>query len=179
MGAGLGPATAFLYSGPAINVLAIVLTARVLGIELGIARAVGAIVFSVVIGLLMHLIYHKEETEKVNAQMAMSEPEVSRPLWQNGLYFAAMVAILVFANWGKPGETAGVWFQIWSYKWFITGLASVGLGIMLVLWFKLPKVKVILTGIATAVVALLFPHEPLLVFRRGNRTFAYNQQARR
>lgn len=167
MGAGLGPATAFLYSGPAINVLAIVLTARVLGIELGIARAVGAVVFSIVIGLLMHLIYRKEETEKVNAQMAMPEPEVSRPLWQNGLYFAAMVGILVFANWGKPDETSGFWFQIWSYKWLITGLASIGLGTMLILWFKLSKIPVILTAIATTVVALLFPHEPLLAFSVG------------
>ena len=105
MGAGLGPACAFLYSGPAINVLAIILTARVLGLEIGIARAVGAIVFSVVIGLLMHLIYRKEETEKANNQMAMPEPEVSRPLWKNALYFATMVGILVFANWGKPIET--------------------------------------------------------------------------
>jgi hypothetical protein len=167
MGAGLGPATAFLYSGPAINVLAIILTARILGIEMGIARAVGAIVFSVVIGLLMHLIYRKEETDKVNAQMAMPEPEVSRPLWQNGLYFAAMVAILVFANWGEPDETSGFWFQVFSHKWTITGLASIGLGLMLVLWFKLSKVKVILTGVATAAVALLFPHEPLLAFSVG------------
>ncbi len=167
MGAGLGPATTFLYSGPAINVLAIVLTARVLGIELGIARAVGAIVFSVVIGLLMHLIYRKEETEKVNAQMAIPETEVSRPLWQNGLYFAAMVAILVFANWGKPDETTGFWHLVWSYKWIITGIASIGLGLMLVLWFKLSKIKVILTGVATAAVALLFPHEPILAFSVG------------
>ena len=56
MGAGLGPAATFLYSGPAINVLAIVLTARVLGLEMGIARAVGAIVFSIIIGLFMHII---------------------------------------------------------------------------------------------------------------------------
>ncbi len=167
MGAGLGPATAFLYSGPAINVLAIVLTARVLGIELGIARAVGAIVFSVIIGLLMHLIYRKEETGKVNAQMAMPDPEVSRPLWQNGLYFAAMVAILVFANWGKPDETTSLWYLLWSGKWIITGIASIGLGLMLVLWFKLPRVKVMLTGVATAIVALLFPHQPLLAFSTG------------
>jgi len=164
MGAGLGPATAFLYSGPAINVLAIVLTARVLGFELGVARAVGAIVFSVIIGLLMHLIYHKEETEKANTRMAMPEPEVSRPLWQNGLYFAAMVAILVFANWGKPDETTGIWHFIYSNKWLITGIASAGLGVMLVFWFKLSKIPIILTGFATAITALLFPHEPLLAF---------------
>ena len=98
MGAGLGPACAFLYSGPAISVLAIVLTARILGLELGIARAVGAIVFSVVIGLLMHLIFRKEEVAKADAQAALPEPEVKLPLWQNVVYFAAMVGILVFAN---------------------------------------------------------------------------------
>jgi len=108
MGAGLGPATAFLYSGPAINVLAIILTARVLGLEIGIARAVGAIVFSVVIGLLMHLIYRKEETEKANNQMAMPTPDVTRPLWKNGLYFASMVGILVFANWARSGDVRAV-----------------------------------------------------------------------
>lgn len=108
MGAGLGPATAFLYSGPAINVLAIILTARVLGLELGIARAVGAIVFSVVIGLLMHLIYRKEETAKADAQMAMPEPQVNRPLWKNALYFASMVGILVFANWARSGDVRAV-----------------------------------------------------------------------
>ncbi len=80
MGAGLGPATTFLYSGPAINVLAIILTAKVLGPELGIARALGAIIFSIVIGLLMHFIFHKEEVEKANAPMVMPEPEVTRPL---------------------------------------------------------------------------------------------------
>jgi len=105
MGAGLGPATAFLYSGPAINVLAIVLTARILGPQLGIARAVGAIVFSVVIGLLMHVIYRKEETAKVEAQMSQPEPEAKRPLWQNAVFFAVMVGILVFANWGAPNRS--------------------------------------------------------------------------
>ena len=104
MGAGLGPATTFLYSGPAINVLAIILTARILGLELGIARAVGAIVFSVVIGLIMHFIYRKEEIEKANGQANMAEPEVSRPLWKNGLFFAVMMGVLVFANWGAPND---------------------------------------------------------------------------
>ncbi len=104
MGAGLGPATAFLYSGPAINVLAIILTARILGLELGIARAVGAISFSVIIGLVMHFIYRKEETEKANGQLAMPEPEVSRPLAHNALFFFVMIGVLVFANWGAPND---------------------------------------------------------------------------
>ncbi len=104
MGAGLGPAVAFLYSGPAINVLAIILTARILGIELGIARAVGAILFSIVIGIIMHFLYRKEEIEKANGQMNQPEPEVKRPLWQNAVFFVVMVGVLVFANWGAPND---------------------------------------------------------------------------
>ncbi len=135
-GAGLGPATAFLYSGPAINVLAIILTARVLGLELGIARAVGAIVFSVIIGLVMSFIYRKEELEKANKQATMPEPETKRHLWQEVLYFASMVGILVFANWARPVVNAGLWFQIYSVKWIITGILAIALAFMLVIWFK-------------------------------------------
>jgi hypothetical protein len=164
MGAGLGPATTFLYSGPAINVLAIVLTAQVLGLELGIARAVAAIVFSVVIGLLMHLIYHREEREKANAAPALPESAAGRPLWQTALYFSAMVAILVFANWGKPEDTDGFLSFIHANKWLITSLAAVGLAAVLIFWFGVSKVKVILTGLATAGVAFLIPEEPLLSF---------------
>ncbi len=136
MGAGLGPATAFLYSGPAINVLAIILTARVLGLELGIARAVGAILFSVVIGLLMHFIYRREETEKANNQMQVPEPEAAKPLWQNAVYFASMVGILVFANWAKPASSTGLWYSIHSAKWIITTGFSVVLIAVLAMWFK-------------------------------------------
>ena len=136
MGAGLGPATAFLYSGPAINVLAIILTARVLGLEIGVARAVGAILFSIVIGLLMHLIYHKEENERATAQMAMPDPPKGRPLWQTIIYFAAMIGILVFANWAKPIETSGAWQAIYSVKWIITAACGAVLIAALLLWFK-------------------------------------------
>ena len=104
MGAGLGPACAFLYAGPAINVLAIILTARILGLEMGIARAIGAILFSVVIGAMMHLIYRKEESERAAAAMQMPETEPVRPLWKNAAFFAAMVGILVFANWARSGD---------------------------------------------------------------------------
>ncbi len=151
MGAGLGPATAFLYSGPAINVLAIILTARILGAEMGIARAVGAIVFSIVIGLIMHLIYRKEETDKANAAIAMPEAEVERPLWQNILYFGSMVGILVFANWGRPEEAAGFWYAVWSSKWILTALFAVALGVILVTWFGLEGWKVAAVGAATFV----------------------------
>ncbi|MCA1997032.1 MAG: permease, partial [Armatimonadetes bacterium] len=117
MGAGLGPATAFLYSGPAINVLAIILTARILGFELGVARAVGAVFFSVLIGLSMHLLFHKEEQAKFEAQAAMAEPDGGRPLSQTAVYFASMVGILVFANWGKPDVQQGLWYTIYKLKW--------------------------------------------------------------
>lgn len=121
-GAGLGPATAFLYSGPAINVLAIVITARVLGPELGIARALGAVVFSIVIGYLMHLIFLKEEKEnmKKDAAMFAHESEGDKPLWRIGVYFFSMVGVLVFANWGRPMEAVGLWATIFRLKWFFT-----------------------------------------------------------
>jgi len=164
MGAGLGPATAFLYSGPAINILAIILTARVLGIEIGIARAIGAVVFSIIIGLLMHFIFRNEETEKVKAQMAMPEQEVNRPLWKNGFYFAAMVAILIFANWGRPAEPTGLWNTIYSLRWIITGAAAALLGVMLIMWFNIQWWKIVLTGVITAALAIVFPHHPLLPF---------------
>jgi uncharacterized membrane protein YraQ (UPF0718 family) len=136
MGAGLGPACAFLYSGPAINVLAIILTARVLGFQLGVARAVGAIAFSIIIGLLMHLIYRKEEIQKADSAMALPEGEKSRPLWQNSLYFASMVAVLVFANWAKPIDSGGIWAVVYSVKWVITAVSLAALILFLFLWFS-------------------------------------------
>lgn len=159
MGAGLGPATAFLYSGPAINVLAIILTARVLGFELGVARAVGAIVFSIVIGLLMHLIYRREEKEKANIQMQMPQPEVTKPLWINLIYFASMVGILVFANWAKPQDNTGVWSAIYSVKWIITGAFTAVLVFVLVMWFKKGELSEWLGttwGFAKLILPLLF-----------------------
>jgi len=120
MGAGLGPAVTFLYAGPAINVLAIVLTARVLGVRLGVARAGGAIVFSVVIGLCMHLIFRGSERAKAAAQAAMPRLQPARPLWQNAAFFAAMVGVLVFANWARAGNARAVFLccdegeQIWQ-----------------------------------------------------------------
>lgn len=134
MGAGLGPATTFLYSGPAINILAIILTWRVLGLKMGIARALGAIIFSIVIGLLMHLIYRKEELQK--AKIVMPKAEVARPLWKNAVYFASMVGILVFANWAKPTENAGIWHTLYSLKWIVAGGFGVILTAALILWFK-------------------------------------------
>jgi uncharacterized protein len=138
-GAGLGPATAFLYSGPAINVLAIILTARVLGWELGLARAIGAITFAVLVGLSMQLIFRKEEAARneENSGLVVAEEEGERTLGQNGLYFAAMIGILIFANWGRPAEGAeGLWATIFAAKWIVTGVFAVILAGTIVAWFK-------------------------------------------
>jgi len=105
LGAGLGPASAFLYSGPAINVLAIFLTARVLGFDIGLARALGAVVFAFFVGLGMATIFRREEREKVQAAMAMPDPPApKRRLWQTSLYMACMVAFLIFSDWFNPGN---------------------------------------------------------------------------
>ncbi|MFP4282685.1 MAG: permease, partial [Opitutales bacterium] len=117
MGAGLGPATAFLYSGPAINALAIILTAKVLGFELGLARAIGAIVFSLVIGLAMAWLFRREEKAKVAKAAHLPEPEAGRPLWQTAAFFATMVGILVFANWGGDAEGTGFFSAVGRVKW--------------------------------------------------------------
>jgi uncharacterized membrane protein YraQ (UPF0718 family) len=168
-GAGLGPASAFLYSGPAINVLAIILTARILGLEMGVARAIGAVSFSVVIGLLMHLIFRKEEEQRTQATlaaMAGMTHEV-RSLWQTTIYFALMVGILVFANWGKPDIEQGLWYAIYSSKWIIAALLGVGFAVSLVLWFEIPLWKMVISGASVAVLAWMLPHEPLVPFTAG------------
>ncbi|MBM4285188.1 MAG: permease [Deltaproteobacteria bacterium] len=105
MGAGLGPASAFLYSGPGINILAIFLTARVLGFELGLARVVGAVGFAFLVGLAMAFVFRREEQDKVAAAMALPPPEAPRrPFWQTGVFFFSLVAFLIFAAWVNPRD---------------------------------------------------------------------------
>lgn len=134
-GAGLGPAIAFLYSGPAINVLAIILTARVLGWQLGLARAVSAIVFSIVIGLIMAGIYRREEIEKQAAANSVVDVDDARPLGQTVLYFLTMVLILVFAAWGKPAQSVGFWDAVYRIKWPLAVTLLAVLAFMLWRWF--------------------------------------------
>jgi hypothetical protein len=140
-GAGIGPATAFLYAGPAINVLAIILTARVLGHELGIARAVGAILFSVIIGLLMSLFFRNKEAD--DEELSSTEPgmEEGRSLGQNILYFLVLVLILIFAAWAKPKDAVGFWNAIYNVHWYLTGVALIALFIMLRSWFRKEEVR--------------------------------------
>lgn len=135
-GAGIGPATAFLYSGPAINVLAIVLTAKVLGPELGIARAVGAVVFAVVVGLLMAATFRHSEADRQAGFAAMPEEEPTRPLWKNAVYMLAMVAVLVFGAWGKPREAVGWAVAVFEVKWYLAGAGLLATLAMVWAWFS-------------------------------------------
>ncbi len=156
-GAGLGPAIAFLYSGPAINILAIILTARILGFEMGVARVIGAVTFSVLIGLIMSLIYRKEEKVKREEQMNIVLPPEKRPMWQTSFHFFILVLILVFANWGSPasGDTNSTWYYIWAYKWYITGFFSLLLAYSLIYILKIKWQWVMGAVFATTISAIL------------------------
>lgn len=164
-GAGLGPASAFLYSGPAINALAIILTARILGFELGVARAVGAVLFSVVVGLAMAWIYRREERQRAAAHASLPLPEPKLTLPQQATFFALLVAILVFANWA-PAED-GAWAAIFAAKWWLTASFGALLLIVLVRWLGLPMWKASATAAATAIAALAVPTHPVVPFSVG------------
>jgi uncharacterized membrane protein YraQ (UPF0718 family) len=156
-GAGLGPAIAFLYSGPAINILAIILTARILGFEIGLARVIGAVSFAVIIGLIMSLIYRKEERLKKEEQINFPDIPEKRPIWQTAFHFFTLVLILVFANWGKPGEGVGSggWYWIWANKWLITTVFGIFLMFSLIYILKIKWQHVLIVAVLTAVSALL------------------------
>jgi len=166
-GAGLGPAIAFLYSGPAINILAIILTARILGFEMGIARIIGAVIFAIVIGSVMSLIYRKEEMAKKEEQINFPEMPEKRPMWQTALHFFTLVLILIFANWGAPAEgvNSGGWYWIWANKWYITSAFAVILAFSLIYILKIKWIHVLLAAIATMASALLSssPMIPMVV----------------
>ncbi len=121
-GAGLGPAIAFVYSGPAINILAIVLTARILGWQLGLARAVGAVLFSVVIGVIMALIFREDEREAQQIGRLSDKDGSPAPTI---LFFTAMTGVLIFATWAKPSEEGTLFALIYHYKWFLALLSLV------------------------------------------------------
>ncbi len=160
MGAGLGPATAFLYSGPAINALAIILTAKVLGAQLGLARTIGAVLFSVAIGLMMAWLFRREERAKAAAAAHLPEPQTVRPLWQTSLFFATLVGILVFANWGEPGGAAGFFHAVHAVKWWLTAGLAACLGLILWRWFGMARWRLGIVGLAVAATALALPGHP-------------------
>jgi uncharacterized membrane protein YraQ (UPF0718 family) len=156
-GAGLGPAIAFLYSGPAINILAIILTARILGFEMGVARIIGAVVFAIVIGSVMSLIYRKEEKAKRDEQIDFPDMPEKRPMWQTAFHFFTLVFILIFANWSKPGidVTSGGWHWLWANKWYITSAFSLILVFSLIYILKLKWQYVLLASVATGITAFI------------------------
>lgn len=165
-GAGLGPAIAFLYSGPAINVLAIVMTARILGLQIGIARALGAILFSVIIGLIMHILFRKEEDERQKQAAGFEGGEESRPMWQTLIYFALMILILIFLNWTKPNAATATGFMLWaySYKWVISAVLAFLLGLTLNLFYGFNMWKVTAITLSVVIAGLAFPMQPLIPF---------------
>jgi uncharacterized membrane protein YraQ (UPF0718 family) len=168
MGAGLGPASTFLYSGPAINVMAIILTARVLGPKLGAARAIGAIGLSIIIGLCMQFIFREEEAGKARPAIVGEAPGKSvKPLWQTLVYFGSLLSILIFANLGKPIEHTGIWATVWSVKWYLTGTSGLILAFMLVKYYGLAFWKVICIGILVVTLAVLIPSNPVWAFTGG------------
>jgi len=162
-GAGLGPAVAFLYSGPAINILAIILTARILGADIGIARFIGAVVFAIIIGLVMAFIYRKEEKVKADEQMNFPDVPEKRPMWQTSFHFFVLVLILVFANWGAPAkdDTSSLWYYIFTYKWYSVGIFTLMLTYSLIYILKLKIWQVIAGFLITLASALIF-NNPLI-----------------
>ncbi len=166
-GAGLGPATTFLYAGPAINVLAIFLTARVLGADIGIARAAGAIAFSIVIGLVMSAIFRKEESTATDHPVGSSEYEDEVSVKKTVLFLASMVAVLVFANWASVDSGSRVWRWMFEWKWTLTAGAGLALGAGLVTLFGVRPWKVATSAVAVAAVALVFRGNPLPPFVTG------------
>lgn len=162
-GAGLGPAITFLYSGPAINILAIILTARILGFELGIARIIGAVIFSVIIGIIMSLIYRKEEKERIE-KMDFPDIKEERPLWQISYHFFVLVLILVFANWGKPDTNEGFMFWLYAHKWHITAFFGLMFMYSLIKILKMKPLYVLFAAIPVIATAFIFPAQPLIPF---------------
>lgn len=165
-GAGIGPAIAFLYSGPAINVLAVILTARVLGPQLGIARALSAILVCIVIGRIMDYRFRTEQREIPDQanMMRLGETTVPRPLWQTAVFFFVLVAILVFANWARPAAPTGYWHAIYQWRWVVTTGFGVALWTTLRCFFKIRFLHLLLAALPAITLAYTLPDYPAAAF---------------
>jgi uncharacterized membrane protein YraQ (UPF0718 family) len=160
-GAGLGPAISFLYSGPEINILAIVLSAKVLGLKLGAARTIGAIIFAIAIGLLMQFIFRKEDEKRIGDERMFSRGdfEMPRKLYQDAIYMAVMVGILIFMNWSPSRGSSTFWDFVFSIKWIITIALGILLFAIVLAWFKREELKdwaIATRDFALQIIPLLF-----------------------
>lgn len=174
MGAGLGPAVAFLYSGPAISALAIILTARVLGFELGVVRAVGAIVFAIVVGAIMAWVFRKEEAAKVRAAAQMPDPgPAPRPLWKTTSWIGLMVAVLIFSNWSDAEKGSGLFGFLAQWKWVLASLGALGLVAAMGGWFGVSWRKLGIAVLATTATVLLAPGHVLVPFSVASLALAW------
>lgn len=162
MGAGLGPATAFLYSGPAISALAMVMSAKVLGIEMGLARGIGAIVFSIVIGLIMAVVFRNDESQRNKVAMQIPEEQPNQPLWQTASFLAIQVVILIFANWGASDHP--FFAAIFMWKWKIVAASALILAIMLDQWFTCSRIRIVTVSLVVAMTSLPLPGQPAIPF---------------
>jgi uncharacterized membrane protein YraQ (UPF0718 family) len=162
-GAGLGAATAFLYSGPAINVMAVVVTAKVLGYELGVARALGAVVFAIVIGAIMHWLYRDEERARAKAPAAgFQDEDGEHGAVTVGSFFALMIGVLVFANWAPADNPT--WMRIYDFKWAITALLAIGFAVLLVIHWQWSVTSLSLLALLVATAAFALPANPEVPF---------------
>ena len=170
-GAGLGPAVAFLYSGPAINILAIVLTAKVLGFELGAARAIGAVAFSVIIGLAMAVLYRREEAERdesTSGPMVVPEDRFQFSASSVVALFALMIAFLVFANWARAeAEDSAIWHAIHAAKWWLASISAAGVGLVLIVAFHWAWWRIALVAVLVVASALSLPEQPQVAIAMG------------
>ncbi len=167
MGAGLGPAVAFLYSGPAISVLAVILTARILGWELGLARVLGAVVFAGLIGLVMAWVFRKSEAAKAQLAAVLPDPDPSpRPLGQTVVWIGLMVVLLIFANWSEA-EASGLFGLLAAAKWWIVSVCALGLGLAMHFWFGVPGGKWIGVAGSVALAAALAGDQVMIPFSVG------------
>jgi uncharacterized membrane protein YraQ (UPF0718 family) len=171
-GAGLGPAIAFLYSGPAINILAIVLTAKVLGFELGAARAIGAVAFSIIIGLTMAFLYRREEQDRDGAaaggEMVLPDAGYSFPTGAVAALFALMIIFLVFANWAPADpQDSAVWHAVYEWKWTLAGLSAAGIALTLVLGLGFVWWRIALLAAFVSLLAIALPEQPQFAVAAG------------
>ncbi len=163
MGAGIGPATTFLYAGPAINLLAIVLTYQTLGKELALARAIAAITFSIIIGLNMQLLFRNEYQPQIHTT-AFPEAQPQRPIWKTLIYFSLMIAILILITWGDRHEQQWCCGPSDPRLWYFIIACAIFLAVILVRWFGLKWWKPIVISLPTILLAVLFPQTPVLPY---------------